>query len=504
MNTVFGVYRRYSHSWIKPIGQDTGIQIYNCIAKKKVPFITRNKEFLTWYTCGPTVYDSSHIGHASCYVKLDIIQRILRRYYNLNLITVMNVTDIDDKIIRRSKELKQSPTEVSRKYEKEFLNDLKILGIQMPDIMVRVTDKIDLIVRFIEKLLNDGYAYRSNDGSVYFDTSKLNCYGKLQNISKDSHEESFKKSSADFALWKSAKPGEPYWETKWGPGRPGWHIECSALASFFLGDELDVHAGGIDLQFPHHENEEAQSCAYFTKQQWVNYWIHTGHLHYGDAQKMSKSLKNTITITEMLEICSSNDFRMACLMSHYSKNMEFSTELIKTAKGVIDHYKNFLSHCSAYTDCTLNVKLNQNVLKENLANVEKEIGCALSDDFDTARALKSLHNLTSNVNKMLTNSPPIPEDAMNSNVEILACANYVSNILSTFGINLNPKSHTTKQENNFEDLLETLINFRQSVRSTALEQKDIAYLKFCDEVRNNLAQLGIVLKDYGKKTSVSK
>lgn len=231
------VFKRTKHIWAKPQGFDTGIQLYNCVTKNKEPLILRYKNIVTWYTCGPTVYDSSHIGHASCYVKLDIIKRILKHHFKFNVINAMNITDIDDKIIRRSIELNCDYQEIASKYEKEFWRDLKNLGVQTPDIVLKVTENINVITDFIIKLMDTGKAYQGNDKSIYFHVPLCRSYGKLQNIgTQDERESSVKKSHLDFALWKQAKEGEPSWQSPWGKGRPGWHIECSALASDVLGN----------------------------------------------------------------------------------------------------------------------------------------------------------------------------------------------------------------------------------------------------------------------------
>lgn len=225
------------HSWRKPNGFDTGIKIYNCITRNKEPLIIKNKNLVTWYTCGPTVYDSSHVGHASCYVKLDTIQKILRNYFKYNLVTVMNITDVDDKIIARANQMKKMCKDVANMYEKEFFEDLKDLGIQKPNIILRVTDNMDIIIDFIKQLESKGQAYKAADNSVYFSVDKIN-YGKLVNIggeTKQKTKKGLKRNEMDFALWKESKEGEPYWHSPWGKGRPGWHIECSALATHALG-----------------------------------------------------------------------------------------------------------------------------------------------------------------------------------------------------------------------------------------------------------------------------
>lgn len=241
IKNVYGIKSmqfRLTHNWIKPEGFDTGIKIYNCITRSKEPLMLANKHFIKWYTCGPTVYDSAHIGHASCYMKLDIIQKILRNYFKLNLVTVMNITDIDDKIIKRANERKINYANLVNEYEKEFWEDFKNLGIPQPDIVIRVTENIDLIIDFIKKLVQAGFAYKANNDSVYFNVKSFDKYGKLQKIGieeLDKSKTSIKKSVMDFVLWKNSKEGEPSWSSPWGNGRPGWHIECSTLASHLLG-----------------------------------------------------------------------------------------------------------------------------------------------------------------------------------------------------------------------------------------------------------------------------
>lgn len=228
---------RKKHTWHEAKGYDIGIKIYNCRTKTKVPLITQHKNIIKWYTCGPTVYDLSHVGHACCYMKLDIIQKILKSYFGQNVLSVMNITDIDDKIIKRATTLKRLPNEVAKTYETYFWNDLDKLGIERPLLVLRVVENMELIKKFVEKLLKSDRAYKATDGSVYFDVSKDSNYGRLQNIgsSEETIEKGVKRNVMDFALWKASKPGEPYWESAWGSGRPGWHIECSALASSAFG-----------------------------------------------------------------------------------------------------------------------------------------------------------------------------------------------------------------------------------------------------------------------------
>ncbi|XP_017777868.1 PREDICTED: cysteine--tRNA ligase, mitochondrial [Nicrophorus vespilloides] len=494
---------RHKHTWIKPEGYELPISVYNCTAKRKVPLVLRNKELMTWYTCGPTVYDSSHIGHASCYVKLDIIQRILREQFKVNIVSVMNITDIDDKLIRRAEDEKSSVQELAKFYERDFWEDLQSLNVPKPDRVVRVTDNMPVIIDFIQSLLENKQAYQSVDGSVYFDTGCYKgVYGKLQNIGESESEKSnVKRSPADFALWKGSKGNEPKWESNFGPGRPGWHIECSALAGTILGSNIDVHAGGIDLRFPHHENEEAQSCSYFSVDQWVNYWLHTGHLHLKDSVKMSKSLKNTLSIKDMLKTCKADTFRMACLMSHYSKNMEYSEEMLRTANNYLLTCKNFMDNCAAYLDNPIQTNLNSDLLMTHLGKTNQEVEDALKDDFDTASCVKSINNLMSSTNKMI-HTAASDSSGNDGSIGLMAITNFVGKTLNSFGLNLNKVN--SESDKDFDRIVDLLVQFRGELRQIGASSKSKEVFGLCDGIRDEMLKMGIEMKDRGKSTTWSR
>lgn len=483
--------KRLKSNWTQPDGYDTAIKVYNCIVRKKVPFVVKNKNYVTWYTCGPTVYDSAHVGHASCYVKLDLVQRILRRRFGLNIVSVMNITDIDDKIINRSNLLSVPCKEVSERYENEFWEDLKSLNVTKPDIVLRVTDNIAVIKDYVRKLLSDKKAYVADDGSVYFDLKRYESYGKLQNIGTDD-------KSGDFALWKGGKRGEPSWEAEWGPGRPGWHIECSAMASGVFGSNIDVHAGGIDLRFPHHENEEAQSCSYFGTNQWVNYWLHTGHLHLASDEKMSKSLKNTISIREFSETTDPDVFRMACLASHYRANMEFTSELLKTAETNLKKVKTFLNDCKSYVDgYHPAADINETELLQLISQTDSQLTEAFKDDFSTAKMMKALIALITYVNKALsTHSTSSEINYLNNSGPIAVVSVFVQNQMDALGFTTLKKEYGT--DGDIETVMDVLSSFRQSVRQHALGSKNKDLLKFCDEARDKLKECKIHVRDFGK------
>lgn len=476
--------------WLMPNGNPIGIYVYNCIAGQKVPVILNDPTIATWYSCGPTVYDSAHIGHACCYVKIDILQRILKSFFNVKLVTAMGITDIDDKIIKKAKETNTDFRVVAKNYEHEFWLDLTSLNIEKPMIITRVSDYMQTIQQFVEKLVDSNMAYITNDGSVYFDTSKYPSYGKLQNMQESGEPISAdKQNKMDFALWKGFKPGEPSWETSWGKGRPGWHIECSAMVSKVFGSQIDFHAGGIDLQFPHHENEEAQSCAFHNTRQWANYWIHVGHLNLKDV-KMSKSLQNVITVPKLLENYTADTFRMACLMSNYRYPMEYSDEAMKTAESVLNKFKFFLKDVSVYvnnsdSDCgDYNDKLLGELQKTEENNIE-----ALKSDFDTASCINSLLNLVIATNKIIK-----ADSKVYYPVPVILTAYYITDVLTKFGLKL----HDSSEKNISNSLIDTLVEFRHSIRQNALQQKDKNLLSACDTVRDKMRAMKIQINDSNK------
>lgn len=492
-------------SWIEPTGYDTNIKIFNSITKTKVPLILKRKGVATWYTCGPTVYDSSHIGHASCFVKQDILQRILRDHFGVNVITAMNVTDIDDKIINRSLEAKEDWMLLARRYEDEFWNDMERLGIEAPNIKVRVSDHMPQIIQFIEKLLEKKMAYTYSDGSVYFDVSKFPRYGKFQNVNIDSMEHEFKRSSLDFAVWKGVKLHEPFWNSPWGKGRPGWHIECSVLATILFGDNLDFHGGGLDLRFPHHENEEAQCCVHHNVDQWVNYWIHTGQLHIaGQADKMSKSLKNTLSISELLSSYTSDEFRMLCLLHHYRSHIDFGTTSMENAKSIIKKIHSFRQDLSA---CVKGQKLfthfDSGELYTKMNETSNLIEFSLRDDFNTNRCIEHLLILIGDVNKLINERVAALQPNHSSNIIALqAVNNFVDFELGIFGININDSSKAyDKNSVNIENILDSVVEIRNKLRKSAIEVKDKQLFQHCDHIRDVLKMNGISIKDHGQLSS---
>ncbi len=417
----------------------------------------------------------------------------------------MNITDIDDKIIARCNEAKEDWVVLARRYEDEFWMDMKRLGIETPNVKVRVTDHIPQIIQFTQKLLDKRIAYRHTDGSVYFEVSKCSTYGKFQTLNERSDHE-FKKSEFDFAVWKGAKSNEPYWDAPWGKGRPGWHVECSVLASLIFGENLDFHGGGLDLRFPHHENEEAQCCSHHNVDQWVNYWIHTGQLHLvGESVKMSKSLKNTITITELLANHTADEFRMLCLLSHYRNQMDFSPSHMEIAKMTCKKISSFRNDIDA---CVNGQKIfshfDGDELNQQINLTTDSIDAFLRDDFSTSHCIEQLMLLIKTVNKILhqNDSVSLPQNASSSITDLLAVKNFIDCKLEMFGLNFNDSPVVNENNSvNTKQILDGIVEIRNKLRTRAITTKDKHLFKDCDDIRDILKLNGIALKDHGQLSS---
>ncbi|XP_058705371.1 probable cysteine--tRNA ligase, mitochondrial isoform X3 [Poecile atricapillus] len=400
-----GAARR--RQWAPPAGCDSGIVAYNSRSRSKEPLVLATEGVATWYSCGPTVYDHAHLGHACSYVRFDIIRRIMTRFFGIEVIMVMGITDIDDKIIKKANEMNVSPVALARIYEEDFKQDMAALKVLPPTVYMRVTENIPQIISFIKTIISSGQAYATSQGNVYFDVKSWGKrYGVLTAVGPHTQDEavdSDKRHGKDFALWKAAKPQELSWNSPWGKGRPGWHIECSTISSAVFGKQLDIHTGGIDLAFPHHENEIAQCEVYHQCEQWGNYFLHSGHLHVkGSKEKMSKSLKNYITIKDFLKKCSSDQFRMFCLRGRYSSAVEFSEESMEDAKNLLQAISSFIRDANAYIKGQLVCDpVREDILWERLANTKVTVKAAFADDFDTSRAVAAIMDLIHHGNRQL-------------------------------------------------------------------------------------------------------
>lgn len=457
------------------------MKIYNTLTQKKDEFIPVHDGKVGMYVCGPTVYNYIHIGNARPFIVFDVIRRYLK-FRGYKVTYVQNLTDIDDKMIKKAKEMGTSVANVAEKFIEEYFKDADALGIERADIHPRATEHIEEIIEIIKKLEENGYAYRI-DGDVYYDISKFKDYGKLSHQKLEELQagarvdiDERKKNPLDFALWKAYKEGEPYWESPWGKGRPGWHIECSAMSMKYLGETLDIHAGGADLIFPHHENEIAQSEA-ATGKPFVKYFMHNGYL-FIDKEKMSKSLGNILTVREMLQRYPKEVFRYFMLSAaHYRKPINFSDEQLQASKGALERLHNAQTLFEEKYKDNFRSLLNKEDEKM-LSNIEKfktEFQEAMDDDFNIPLAIASLFNFVKDVNKYIEKN----ELAKEPMEEIKKT---FETYLKLLGIQKEKGKEIIEKE------ISELIEKRQKARA----QKNWAE---ADKIRDKLLEMGIVLED---------
>ncbi|MCR1955279.1 cysteine--tRNA ligase [Clostridioides mangenotii] len=455
------------------------MKVYNTLSKSKEEFVPLEEGKVKMYVCGPTVYNYIHIGNARPFIIFDTFRRYLE-YRGYDVTYVQNFTDVDDKIIKRSIEEGITPTEVADKYIKEYFIDCDGLGIKRADVHPRVTDNIEQIINFIKELEDKGFAYAS-EGDVYFDTKKFNEYGKL---SKQNQEEleagarieiNDKKSNPmDFVLWKAKKEGEPGWESPWGEGRPGWHIECSVMSKRYLGETIDVHAGGQDLTFPHHENEIAQSEARSGKP-FAKYWMHNGYININN-EKMSKSKGNFFTVRDISKLYDLEIVRFFMLSAHYRNPVNFSDEMLNQAKAGLERLYNTKEKLEFSLTNISDAKLND-VEKSLLPELEKfkaKYIEAMDDDLNTADAVSIIFELAKFINTNVDE---------NSSKEFVEASKSMFDEL-TGVINIVNK----KKDEVLDEEIEDLINKRTEAKKN--KQFDLA-----DQIRQELLDKGIVLED---------
>jgi len=495
------------------------MKIYDTLSQKIREFHPLEDNKVKMYVCGPTVYDYPHLGHARCYITWDVVSRYLR-FKGYDVTYVRNITDVDDKIINRARENNVTPKELAATYYKEFQKAMAALNVAPPDIEPKATETIEDMIKIIKKLEEKGYAYES-EGDVYFRVSKFKKYGRLGKQSIDDLQSGArveasdkKENPLDFALWKAIKTeNEISWDSPWGKGRPGWHIECSAMSEKYLGEQIDIHAGGQDLIFPHHENEKAQSEAAFDKD-FVNYWMHNGFVTTNN-EKMSKSLGNFLTINDLLEKYDANTIRLFILTNHYRMPVEFSDESLKAAKNGVKRLKN------AYEDIKNTVgeeKIKEadklvTILVDEIVKTghlpfhkidtvqdieeiipEDIVNCmvkntnnfinAMDDDFNTSKALSVLFETASCAQK----------NRESENPETSAfCMALLLKLSSVLGFDL--RKNEAVSDSLSEQLMELVISIRQKSR----EEKNWAMSDF---IRDELGKLNIVLKDQKDKPTI--
>jgi cysteinyl-tRNA synthetase len=472
------------------------MRIYNTLTGKKENFVSVEPGKVKMYACGITAYDHCHIGHARSAVVFDIMRRYMK-YKGFDFRYVRNFTDIDDKIINRARQEKIPWDEVARKYIEEYYRDMDALGVGGADVEPKATEHIAEIVDLVKGLIDKGYAYEV-DGSVYFEVEKFAGYGKLSKRDLEDmmagariEVDARKRNPMDFALWKSSKEGEPSWESPWGPGRPGWHIECSAMALKHLGETFDIHGGGADLIFPHHENEIAQSEAY-TGKPFVRFWVHNGFITV-DKEKMSKSLGNFFTIKEILEKFDGEAVRFFLLSTHYRSPIEFSDEQLREAEASIDRYyttvlriRDFLSEGNAKEKPVPDEKSVAGLLEKFRGDFEE----AMDDDFNTALAIGNIFEVIRVLNKYLDGRP--------SGKRAVDLVTQSRQLLNETGSVLNMFQRTPEEwrkalmKVKHIDLAESDIAARIEERMRARERKAWAD---ADRIRKELEDKGILLED---------
>lgn len=607
--------------WSAPEGTEVPkLKLYNSLTRQKEVFVPQSGRRVLWYSCGPTVYDSSHMGHARSFISIDILRRVLQDYFNYEVFYCMNITDIDDKIIKRARqnylyeqyltknlalskiledvesamkpfivklekeedpdkkgmyvkikakvekalsEVKASQDEGQSRerlcvdgkdvlcdwldkthgsevtdnsifarlpqfFEEDFHKDMEALNVLPADVLTRVSEYVPEIVEYIKKIMDNGYGYESNR-SVYFDTAAFDAaeghsYAKIVpeaygdkaalnegegelTVSAERQEE--KRNPTDFVLWKASKPGEPSWDSPWGKGRPGWHIECSVMASSIQGESLDIHTGGFDLRFPHHDNELAQAEAYFNNDHWVRYFLHAGHLTI-EGCKMSKSLKNFITIKDALKKHTARQLRLLFLLHQWKDTLDYGENSMEIAiryeKMVNEFFLNVknLLRTTPGTGVAAFEKWNPEDVELNKKYLQTKdaVHEALCDNVNTRTALESLRELIGEANIYMANARGVnrtPNRMILKNI-----ASYITYLLKVFGaIEVEEEigfPQSTTQNVNIEEavmpFLSAFAQFREDVRTISREQKAIGILKLCDELRDDvLPNLGVRLED---------
>ena len=473
------------------------LKVQNTLTRNKEEFkpMTGNRVYM--FVCGPTTYDHSHLGHARTYVAFDVIARYLR-YKGYDLFYLMNITDIDDNIINRANELNIPANELADKFFKLFIKDMDALNVNTVNLYAKATEHVPEIFFQAQALINNGFAYESN-GKVYFQVEKLVDFGKLSGQDMDALQagarveiDEDKRNPMDFILWKAEKPNEPSWDSPWGKGRPGWHIEDTAITTKYFGDQYDIHGGARDLIFPHHESEIAIAESATGKKPFVKYWLHTGFLNV-EGDKMSKSLGNFFTIQDVLKKYDAEVIRYFLLYTHYRSPIDFAEKLLEEAKvsyGRLGNAYQELLNAKKSAPETDGLSNNDNELIEQAKQIREKFLTVMDDDFNTREAIASLFDFSHFINKALTDvsstvgapNQGYSKAALNQVLEIFL---ELSNILGLFE---NEVGGDRADSDISDKLMDLLISLREKLRA----EKNF---QLSDEIRDNLKAMGIVLED---------
>ena len=472
------------------------MKLYNTMTNKIEEFKTIEENKVKMYVCGPTVYNYIHLGNARPIVVFDTLARYFK-YKGMEVDYVQNFTDVDDKIINKSIEEGISASEVSEKYIKCFFEDINRLNILDSVKRPKVTENMEEIIEIIQKLIDNGFAYEK-DGDVYFEVKKYKDYGKLSNQKIEELElgaridvSEIKKNPMDFALWKKKKDGEPFWVSPWGEGRPGWHIECSAMAKKYLGDTFDIHGGGQDLVFPHHENEIAQSkCAYHGN--FANYWLHNGFIQI-NGDKMSKSTGNFFLLREILEKFSGNAVRLFILSTHYRKPINFSFENMEDTKKALQNIVKSMNKFEGIVEKYKNEKtaeIKNLDFSQKIDEFDKKFEDAMDEDMNTPQALATIFDQIRETNKFIS----VNKDELSkiySEIE-KSYESLKRKIGNVFGIEIEMENSAKEEDGENMELTKKLIELLIKLRSEARSEKNF---KLSDEIRDELKVLGVEIKD---------
>jgi len=457
------------------------MKLFNTMTMKKEEFVPIEDGKVRIYACGPTVYNYIHVGNARPIVMFDVLRRYME-YRGYEVTFVQNFTDVDDKIIKRANEEGVSPSEVAEKYIAEYYTDCRALGVREATIHPRATENIDQIIHMVEKLIAEGYAYEVK-GDVYYRTAKFAGYGSLSHQPLDELQAGaridvteIKENPMDFALWKAAKPGEPFWESPWGKGRPGWHIECSAMSNRYLGKTIDIHCGGQDLIFPHHENELAQSEA-ANGCKFVNYWMHNGFISV-DNRKMSKSLGNFFTVREAAKAYGYEAIRMFMLMSHYRSPLNYSGDILMQAKSALERLSTSKANLEFFEKHGKDGDMTETEKRfvESLSNYRDRFCEVMDDDLNTADAVSVIFELVREINSAVSPSTD-PTKAL-----AYACNEIFSELSEVIGIPFAEADEAVDAD------IEAMIESRQAARRA----RNFAE---ADRIRDELKAMGILLED---------